>query len=386
MRRILISAGDASGDLHAAGLVDSLRERMPDLQIVGLGGELMRRAGVEILADQSDLAIGGLLELAGSVSRIARVWRRMSTALRTESFDLVILVDSGGFNLPLARRVRRVQKVPVLYYVAPQVWAWRPGRKHKLAARVDRLMVIHPFETEVWQGSGLQVDFVGHPLVDELESYRMETSVDEARGELALRGEGPWIALLPGSRRNEVQQHLPIQLAAARELHSRIPDCGFLLASAPSIESAQVEAILDRSNLPVSLRIERVEDNTRAALRAADVALAKPGTVTLEAMLLETPMVVMGRAHPVTAAILKRALKVPWLAMPNLLAGRGIVPEYLQEQALPAPLADALERLLRGPDRSDQLEAFERVRTSLGHNATATACGIVEEMLDVTAA
>jgi len=386
MRRILISAGDASGDLHAARLVSSLRERMPDVQISGLGGELMRRAGVEILADQSDLAIGGLLELVGSAGRIVGVWKRMVTALRTESFDLVILVDSGGFNLPFARRVRQIQKVPVLYYVAPQVWAWRSGRKRKLAARVDRLVVIHPFEADVWEDSGLRVDFVGHPLVDELERYVAATSPEAARAQLGLVGGGPWVALLPGSRRNEVRQHLPIQLATARELHARIPGCAFLLASAPSIERTQVEGILAASDLPVSLRIEWVAGQARAALRAADAAVAKPGTVTLEAMLLETPMVVMGRANPVTAAILKRSLKVPWLAMPNLLAGRRIVPEYLQRQAEPVALADALEPLLQGPQRRGQLEAFGHVRTSLGHNATATTCGIVEEMLDPTAA
>ena len=158
-RRILISAGDASGDRHAAQLVRALRQRIPDVEVSGLGGARMREAGVEILADQSDLAVGGLLELAGSLRSILRVWRRMTAAAAEQEFDLLILIDSGGFNLPFSRRVKRQGHTPILYYVAPQVWAWRPGRKKKLAARVDRLAVIHPFEVDVWADTPLRAEF-----------------------------------------------------------------------------------------------------------------------------------------------------------------------------------------------------------------------------------
>ncbi len=385
-KRILISAGDASGDLHAAELVRVLRTRMPDLVVFGLGGRRMREGDIEILADQSDLAVGGLLELVGSARRILRVWRRMTHAARERDFDLLILVDSGGFNLPFSRHVKRRRKIPIFYYVAPQVWAWRPGRKRKLAARVDRLAVIHPFEVEAWADTNLRVEFVGHPMVDALQTFKDSVSAEAAREQIGLDEGGDWVALLPGSRRNEVHYHLPIQLATARELHARVPDCHFVLGLAASIERDQVEAMIAAAHLPESLRLVLVEDQTLAVLRSSRVALAKPGTVTTEAMLVETPMVVMGRAHPLTAAVLRRSLQIPWLAMPNLLAGQCIVPEYLQEEAEPSALAGALVSLLHGPEREAQLRAFEEVRRSLGLQAASRASRIVEEMLESASA
>ena len=385
-KRILISAGDASGDLHAAELVRVLRARLPDLAVFGLGGSRMREAGVEILVDQSELAVGGILELAGSAWRILRVWRRMIHAAKERDFDLLILVDSGGFNLPFSRYVKGMRKAPAFYYVAPQVWAWRPGRKRKLAARVDRLAVIHPFEVQAWSDTKLKVDFVGHPMADALKTFRDSTSAAAAREQIGLAEEVVWVALLPGSRRNEIHYHLPIQLAAARELHARVPDCQFVLGLAASIEREQVEGMIEAAHLPESLRMVLVQDQTLAVLRSSRVALVKPGTVTTESMLLETPMVVMGRAHPITASILRRSLQIPWLAMPNLLAGQSIVPEYLQEEARPIALADALISLLQGPDRDAQLRSFEDVRRSLGVQAASVAGRIVEEMIESASA
>ncbi|MEE3328218.1 MAG: lipid-A-disaccharide synthase [Myxococcota bacterium] len=381
-RKILISAGDASGDRHAAELVRVLRQRMPDLEVSGLGGPRMREAGVEILADQSDLAVGGLLELTGSLRRILRVWRGLTSAVEKREFDLLILVDSGGFNLPFSRRVKRKQGIPILYYVAPQVWAWRPGRKRKLAARVDRLAVIHPFEVEVWSDTDLHAEFVGHPLADELRAFRNSVSPEAARARIGLGEGGPCMALLPGSRRNEVEYHLPIMLRAARVIHEQVPNIRFVLGLAASIDRDQVEAMVVAADLPGTLELELTEDQTLCVLRSSEAALVKPGTVTMEALLLATPMVVMGRAHPLTAAVLRRSLSVPWLAMPNLLAGEEIVPEYLQGEARPEALAEALASVLRGPERDAQLKAFEAVRDSLGEQAASEASRIVEEMLE----
>lgn len=381
-RSILISAGDASGDGHAAQLVRVLRERLPEVHISGLGGPQMKAAGVEILADQSDLAVGGLLELSGSLRRILRVWRSMTAAIAERDFDLLILVDSGGFNLPLARRFKRKRCGPILYYVAPQVWAWRPGRKRKLAARVDRLAVIHPFEVEVWGETDLQAEFVGHPMADELREFTHSLSPPNARARVGMGEGGPIVALLPGSRRNEVEYHLPVMLQTACALHERAPSLRFVLGLAASIERSQVEVIVGEADLPADLELSVVEDETLCVLRASQVALVKPGTVTMEALLLATPMVVMGRAHPVTAAILRRSLRVPWLAMPNLLADREIVPEYLQGEARAGLLVDAVESLLHGPARDAQLKSFESVRESLGEEAVSEVARIVEKMLE----
>ena len=346
----------------------------------------MREAGVEILADQSDLAVGGLLELAGSLRSILRVWRRMTAAAAEQEFDLLILIDSGGFNLPFSRRVNRQGHTPILYYVAPQVWAWRPGRKKKLAARVDRLAVIHPFEVDVWADTPLRAEFVGHPMVDTLRDFLESTSPERARERIGVEEGGPCVALLPGSRRNEVEYHLPVMLEAARGLHERIPAIRFVLGLASSIERERVETLVREAGLPAALDVRLVDDETLCVLRASEVALVKPGTVTMEALLLDTPMVVMGRAHPVTAVVLKRSLRVPWLAMPNLLAQKSIVPEYLQQEAKPETLARALASLMEGADRDAQRRAFAAVRESLGQQAEANVARIVEEMLESASA
>jgi lipid-A-disaccharide synthase len=384
-RRILISAGDASGDRHAAQLVRVLRERIPDVEVSGLGGVRMRETGVEILADQSDLAVGGLLELAGSLRSILRVWRRMTAAAEQE-FDLLILIDSGGFNLPFSRRVKRQGQTPILYYVAPQVWAWRPGRKKKLAARVDRLAVIHPFEVDAWADTPLRAEFVGHPMVDTLRDFLESTSPEQARERIGVEEGGPCVALLPGSRRNEVEYHLPVMLEAARALHERIPTVRFVLGLASPIERKRVETLVREAGLPAALDVRLVDDETLCVLRASEVALVKPGTVTMEALLLDTPMVVMGRAHPLTAAVLKRSLRIPWLAMPNLLAQKSIVPEYLQQEAKPGALARALASLMEGAERDAQRRAFAAVRESLGQQAEGNVARIVEEMLESASA
>ncbi|MCZ6464702.1 MAG: lipid-A-disaccharide synthase [Proteobacteria bacterium] len=379
---LLLSAGDVSGDDHAAELVRAFRQRRPGARFVGLGGPAMRRAGVELAVAQDELAVGGLFELGRSAPRIAGAWRRMGTALDRARPDLVVLVDSGGFNLPFAARVRRRSSAPILFYVAPQVWAWRPGRIRKLARRVDRLAVIFPFEPEVYAGTGLTVEFVGHPLVDRMRALREQWDARSARALLGLDPEARWIALLPGSRRNEIDHQLPLQLETARRVHARTPGAAFVLALAPSIERARVDAIVRRAALPELLRLVVVEGRTPLAIRAADTVLAKPGSVTVEVTLLERPMVVMGRVNALTAAVLRRAVRVPAFAMPNLIAGKSVVPEFLQDDARPDAMADALLALLDGPVRREQLARLREVADKLGEGGAAErAAGLAEKML-----
>ena len=382
MPTVLISAGDASGDGHAAGLATKLRERVPDVRLVGLGGDALRKAGVELIADQGDLAVGGLVELLGSAARVGRAWRRTNAALRALRPDLLVLVDSAGFNLPLARRARRLGGTRVLYYVAPQIWAWRPGRLRKLVRRVDRVAVIHPFEPDAYRGAPIEVEFVGHPLVDELTALRQACDRDEACRRLDLDGGRRWIALLPGSRRNEVDRHLPVLLETARRLHAAGPGTGFVLAAAPSVDTAQVTARLRASSAAEGLALEVRSGRAREVMRACDVVITKPGTATVEAMLLERPMVVIGRAHPLTAALVGRLVRVPWLAMPNLLAGRQIVPELLQAEATPARIAAAAAALQDDAAASEQRRARAAAATRLGPGgASQRAAGIAEAML-----
>ena len=380
MKTVPISAGDASGELHAAALVEQLRRRLPEVRVLGLGGPAMEKAGVELVVSQRELAVGLGVEVLRDLRRIVTAWRRMTRALAETRPDLVILVDSPDFNLPLAKRVKRAG-IPVLYYVSPQVWAWRRGRIRRIAKRVDRLAVIFPFEPAVYAGSGLAVDFVGHPLLDRLRPLGADLRA-EAKHALGLEPGRPYVLLLPGSRRNEVRSTLPLQLAAASAVHARDPRVGFVVAVASSIERSSIDAAIAATTLPTLLDLTVLEGRTHEAMHAVDVALAKPGTVTLEIALVGTPFVVTARVNRFTAFLIRRLVHVASYTMPNLIAGRAIVPEFLQEDADPARIADALLSLLHGPQRALQLAAFGEVRAALGAGgAAARAAAIAEEMM-----
>jgi lipid-A-disaccharide synthase len=379
---VLMSVGDASGDVYAADLVRELRALRPTARFVGLGGAQMEKAGVEITVDQREVAVGGLVELLPDLHRIVSAWRRLEAALKARRPDLVVLVDSGGFNLPFARRARRAG-VPVLYYVAPQVWAWRRGRVRKLARRVDRLAVILPFEPAVYAREGVRVDFVGHPLVERVQRATAGLDRNAARRNLGLPADATVVALLPGSRRNELRHGASVQLETARCLHRRDPRIRFALPLAPTLERSAVEARVLAARLPSGLRLDRIEGRSLEVLCACDVALVKPGTATLEATLLGRPLVVAARSHALTAAVLRRLVKVDWLALPNLIAAASIVPEFLQNEAEPERIAAAVVDLLRGPAREAQLAALAQVRDLLetGGPAARHTATIAEEMI-----
>ncbi|MEB2345578.1 MAG: lipid-A-disaccharide synthase [Deltaproteobacteria bacterium] len=374
MTRVLVSAGDASGEAHAADLVRALAARLPQARFVGLGGPALEAAGVELRVPLRDVAVGGLVEVLGHVPRVLAAWRSLEAAARETPTALAVLVDAPDLNLPLARRLRRAG-VPVLYYIAPQVWAWRRGRTAKIARRADRLAVIFPFEVGVFAGTGLPVSFVGHPLVDRIRAADPPDRT-RARAALGLDPARPLLLLLPGSRRNEVRGMLPLHLAAAAALRARVPDLAVALALAPTVTRSDVTPALGGLDVVV------VEGRAYEAMAAADVALAKPGTATLELCLLGTPFAVMGRAHPLSAAILRRLVRLPSWTLPNLLAGAPIVPEFLQQQARPERVALALEELLAGPARELQRRRLAAVARGLGPGgAAARAAAIAEEMI-----
>jgi len=393
---ILLSAGDASGEAHAAALVRSLRRDLPALRFIGLGGPEMESAGVELIADQRALAVGGVFELGRSARGIFETWRAMTRGLREARPDLVVLVDSGGFNLPFARHVRARSRARILYYVAPQVWAWRPGRLRKLARRSDRIAVLLPFERDFYRERGVAVDYVGHPILDrEVALPVPDDARARARESLGLDPCVPLLGLFPGSRRNELEKHLPLQLASVEALRASTPGLERLeavLGLAPSLDAEWVGSLARDSGAGPPPRC--VPGGARL-MDAIDVALAKPGTVTVELMLRERPMVVMGRVHPLTAMLARRALAIPWLSMPNLIAGRAIVPELLQSEATPDRIAAALAPLFperadaspsAAPEQSaaarDQIEALRRAREGLGEpGATERVAQLVEEML-----
>jgi lipid-A-disaccharide synthase len=367
--RLLVSAGDASGEMHAAAVVEALRAQVPSLDVAALGGPALARAGARILVPQRELAIGGLFEVLGDLGRIARAWRRMLRALRDERPNLVLLVDSPDFNLPLARRAKRLG-LPVLWFIGPQLWAWRRGRVRMLAARVDALAAIFPFEPAVYAGSDLRVEFVGHPLLDRLAPIAAR-SVQECRSALGLAHDRPLVALMPGSRRNELRHNFALQLAAARSLHALDPRVAFAIGVAPSLARAEIEREISHARLPKLMDAALVDGRAHELLRAADAALTKPGTVTLEAALLATPQLVAARVPAPTAFALRRLVRTRAWAMPNLVAGEEVVPELLQEAAQPQRIAEALRALLAGPERARQLAALARVSAALGRGGAA---------------
>ncbi len=381
MTTVLISAGDASGDLHAAGFVEALRSRRPDLRFVGLGGHAMERAGVELRVHQRELAIGGLVEVLSSVRRVTAAWRTLGRTLASPRPSLAVLVDSPDFNLPFARRVHRAG-IPILYYVSPQVWAWRRRRVRTLARRVDRLAAIFPFEPAVYAGTGLPVEFVGHPLVEPLAALAARCSRERARELLGLAPGAPLVALLPGSRRNELRHHLALFLETAKALLSLRPDVRFALGLAPTLERDAVDRGLRAAGLTGECVPAIVAGRSQELMLASDVVLAKPGTVTVEAMLLGRPMVVAGRASRLSVAIGRRIIHVPSFTMANLIADAPVVPEFLQDQARPAAIASALALLLEGPAADRQRASLSAVRERLGAGGAAErAARIAEEML-----
>jgi lipid-A-disaccharide synthase len=380
MTKVFLCAGDASGELHSAAFVRALRERLPEARFLGLGGAEMEKAGVDLIVHQRELAIAGLVEVLSSAHRIFRVWQRLSAALERERPDLVVLVDSPDFNIPFARRARRLGQ-PLLYYISPQIWAWRSGRKHKIARRVDRMAVIFPFEKEVYAGTGLPVDFVGHPLIERMQGVVDGVDRGAARAALSLDPEAPLLALLPGSRRNELRFGLPVQLECAQAVRARRPDVRFVVALAPSLPPEAAQDVVAMAKLR-GLVVDVVQGRTHEVARAADVALAKPGTVTVELALLGCPLVVVARANALSAAIARRVVDLPSFTMVNLIAGAPIVPEFLQEKARPERVAEAVVALLDGPARELQLARLDAVRRRLGAGGAAErAAAIAEEMI-----
>jgi lipid-A-disaccharide synthase len=371
MPRLLVSCGEPSGDLYAADLVRQLRGRTAEPpEVFGLGGDHLEAEGARLLAHVRDLAVVGLWEVVSHLPRFRRVFRDLLAEVDRSRPDLAVLVDYPDFNLRVARALHR-RGVPVVYYVSPQVWAWRPRRLRQIRAHVAHMIVIFPFEAQVYEDAGVPVTFVGHPLVDLVAPER-----DRARflAESGLDPARPVIALLPGSRRKEIGHNLPALAGAVRLLAERRPDLQFLAAVGPSIDPAIL-----RAGLPPVVAL--VQGRTHAVLSAANAAVVASGTATVEAALLGTPMIVVYRLSRLTYHLGRRFVKVPHVAMANLIAGTGIVPELIQDDFTAERVADAVLPLL-GPDGEVMREALAEVRRRLGApGASGRAAEVVTRVL-----
>lgn len=381
MPRILIVTGEASGEMHGASLASSIRALRPDAEILGVGGDRLRAAGVEIVQGNDRLDAIGMVGLAQLRAAI-QTYRALTRLFRHARLDAVVFIDNPGLNLRLARAAKRAGH-RVVYYIAPQVWAWNPRRLNLIARVVDRMLVILPFEEALFREAGVRCDFVGHPLLDVMAPSYDRT---ELRKRFGLDAARPVIGLLPGSREREVRALLPAMLEAAAVLAREHPGLGVLVAQAASISTALLEDLTAGSGVP--LRI--VRDQASEVMAASDLLLVASGTATLQAAIVGTPMVLAYRASWLSywlAQGLIRAHRTGLVArlgcigLVNIVAGRRLVPELLQSEATAARLAGEAGRLLGDPAAAEAMRAVLReVRASLGApGASRRAAALVLE-------
>ena len=371
MREILFVAGEASGDMHAAAVVRELRRRGTPYALTGVGGDRMRDAGVELIEHASALTVIGF---AGVLAQVPTLWTllaRLRRRFATGNVAAAVLVDFGGFNLGFVAAAARAAGVPVLYYITPQVWASRPGRIAAIRRHVSRAAVIFPFEETLLRSHGVDATFVGHPLV---ESATTLPEQDVARRELGLDPARPVLALFPGSRRQEIARHVPAFAETAEALERRVPGLQVVMSHASSVT-------IDPATVPYPL----VRAPSLVLLRAADAALCKSGTTTLEAAVAGCPLVLAYRMGRLDFAIARRLVRIPDIGLVNIVAERRIVPEFVQDAFMPARVADALAPLLDhgSPERARMLADLAAVRERLG---APGAAGRVATMVEALAA
>jgi lipid-A-disaccharide synthase len=359
----MIVAGEASGDMHGARLSAAICALAPDTRIFGMGGARMRAAGVDLLADVSGQAGVGTTEVVSGIPELYRVYRRLRAALQDESPSVLVLVDFPEFNLRLAGAARRLG-VPVVYFVPPQIWVWRRWRIRTIRRRVSLVLAVFPFERALYADAGVPVEFVGHPVLDALGTA---PSREEARGALGVEDASLVIGLLPGSRRREASELLPLMTEAAERLRERWPHARVLLAQAPTLDDDFVEALL--AEAPAI----GVVKNAAAVIRASDLVLVASGTATLETGLLGTPMVVCYRVSWLSELLARLFVRVPWINLVNLTLGRAAVPELrLRHEMTVERLVDEASRLIDSAEARDaQRTAFAELHGQLGERGVA---------------
>jgi lipid-A-disaccharide synthase len=359
MPNIMISCGEPSGDLYAGALAAELARLAPGARVVGFGGEHLREAGAELVGDFSGLTVTGLVEALRVLPRSWQMYRRLLNEAAERPPDVFVAIDFPDFNCRVAASLRR-RGVPVVYYVSPQIWAWRSGRLRTLKALVDEMLVIFPFEEPIYRRAGIPVRFVGHPLVDLARARQGRAAFLASIG---LEPDAPTVALLPGSRPNEVRVILPDLVRAAALIASRLPGAQFVLARAPGLDESLFSP-LAVGGLRAAAVVERQTDD---ALAASDVALAASGTATIQATLHGCPMVIVYRLAPLTYRLGKPFVRVDTYGMVNLVAGRRIMPEFIQDAFTPEAVAREALDLLTNRDRSAEARAaLAMVRERLG--------------------
>ncbi|WP_133499709.1 lipid-A-disaccharide synthase [Cognatilysobacter terrigena] len=380
--RIAIVAGEASGDLLGAGLIDALRERWPDAEFAGIGGDRMREAGFDAWHDAGELAVMGLADVLRHLPRLLRLRRALRERVLAWRPDVFIGIDAPDFNLGVERWLKQ-RGVATVHYVSPSVWAWREGRAAKIGESADRVLCLFPMEPAIYAKHGVDARFVGHPLADEMP---LVPDRADARARLDLSIDGPVLALLPGSRTGEIERLGADFLDAAARVRDAVPDLQVLAPMADARARATFERVLAqspaRARLSDALRI--IDGNARTLMIASDVVLLASGTATLEGLLAKRPMVVAYKVAVMTYRMVKGLgmLKVDRYALPNILAGADLVPELMQHDCTPEKLASAVLHWLRSPDAvRDLVPRFTKLHEELRRDASARAADAVAEVV-----
>jgi lipid-A-disaccharide synthase len=357
-KQVMLVVGEASGDILGADLVKALWKRDSTLKIFGVAGEQLEKTGFEALFKVTELNGMGLVELIGDLRNLWGAYRLLVSALRERKPALLVLIDFPEFNLRLARIAKRLG-IPVLYYVSPQVWAWRRGRVRQIARRVDQMAVIFPFEVPFYESYGVKAVFVGHPL---LELVQAQGGREAALARLGLDPSKPTVALLPGSRRKELAYHLPVLIEAAERLHQERA-VQFICVKAATIDRSETEAMLERSSLTIPI----VEEDRYEAINAADLVWTASGTATLESALLLKPMIIIYRVSWLTYCLARLLVSVPYIGIVNIIAKEKIAPELVQSQLQPERVVQESRIILESCQvREAIVDKLRRLREKLG--------------------
>lgn len=374
-KNILIVAGEASGDLHGSNLIKAAAEHHPDLSFFGVGGEKMAAVGCRILFPSSELSVMGLTEVVGRLPKIYQRFRQLKKIIRGSDFpDLIVLIDFPDFNLRLAK-IAKAAGIKVLYYISPKVWAWRSGRAKTIAQRVDRLALIFPFEPKIYEPFGVRTDYVGNPLLDEFIENQPQRNF---RDKLKIGEDAQVVGIFPGSRNSEIDYILESLIETAVLLQKEHPNLNFVVPVAPSLSHDRIEGEFAGRGLSVSF----VDENIYEVAAACDAILTVSGTVTLQIALAGTPMAILYKVAPLSYAVGKRLIKIEFAGLPNIVAGRGIVREFIQDAADPASMSCEILRLLNDNTYREKMkDELLAVRQLLGEpGCSSRVADIVAEM------
>lgn len=372
--KIMLSVGEASGDMHGASVANALKILQPDIELFGMGGKAMRSAGVRVDYDITTQGIMGIVEVIKNLGKLFQLRDDLAALMEKERPDALVVIDYPDFNTRLAK-IAKAKGIPVVSYISPSAWAWRRSRAKDVAETVDKVAAIFPFEAEVYQEAGADVTFVGHPLLD---IVKPALTPEDAYRHFTADPTRPVILLMPGSRQQEIMKLLPSMLGACQEISRTLPDCQFFLPVASTISREMLQNIIDSYQIPVNLTSEYTYD----LMGIADVAIAASGTATLETSLMGTPTVIIYKTAALTYLLGKLLVKIPNIGLPNIIAGRRIVPELLQNDANPQAIARETLTLLMDKQAQDTVKAgLAEVKESLGR--TGAVQRVAEVILEV---